>query len=109
MAGIADQGILILKKTTFIPLHKLSRLMMKSYQIHLFEILMNESGSQNESLISDYQKLSEELLDPQKISSRGIFESLDFLTSSMTANPKVIEPLLRRKMLPYLFFLVCNN
>ena len=70
---------------------------------------MDESGSQNESLVAGYKKLSDEILDPQHISSMGIFESLDFLSSAMSANPAVIEPLLRRKILPYLFFLVCSN
>ena len=82
---------------------------MKSYQIHLFEILMDESGSHNISLVAAYEKLFDELLDSQNISSTGIFESLDFLSSTMTANPAVIEPLLRRKTLPELFFLLCSN
>ena len=82
---------------------------MKSYQIRLFKILIDESGSKNESLVTAYEKLFDELLDSQHVSTMGIFESLDFLNRTMTANPAVIEPLLRRKKLPNLFFLVCSN
>lgn len=70
---------------------------------------MDEPSYKNKCLVAAYNRLFDRLLDPQKISHMGIFESFDFSSVTITAKPAVIEPILRNETLPSLFFLLCSN
>ena len=82
---------------------------MKYYKIDLLEIFFDESFSQNEKVVAAYKTLLDNLLDPKLISDMGIFESYNFLRSTMSAKPALVEPLLRKRVLPHMYFLVCSN
>ena len=82
---------------------------MKVYQIKNHEILISEVLLNEERFVEQYKNLFEEILLIGIISNKRIFQCINLCNHSASSKTLVIEPLLRKNILPPFQFLVCKN
>lgn len=82
---------------------------MKAYQVKFHEMLIKESAADEQLLVESYTKLFDELLNIRNIIDSEIYEMLNLSNYSISSRPFIIEPLLRKKVLPAFHFLIGKN
>ncbi len=82
---------------------------MKTYLFKHNEIFITDS-IMNEGRFADaYNKLLDESLNLNSICNKKIYEAFNLNTYTVSSKYYIIEPLLRKNMLPAFLFLICKN
>ena len=82
---------------------------MKVYQFKYQEIFVNEAVVNEEQFVGQYNEFFEELLRYRNISKMKIYQVINLSNFSISSNAVVIEPLLKKRILPPFRFLTCRN
>jgi hypothetical protein len=88
---------------------------LKSYQLKNLEIFIyrKDGTFRNQekdiTLLESCDKIFKEILSVKNMSRKKIFEVINLRNNKINLQPLVIESLLRKKDLPALLFLGCNN
>lgn len=82
---------------------------MKAFQVKFHEILIKETTADEQLLLASYSKLFDGILNTRNIIDSEIYEILNLNNYSISSRPFVIEPILRKKILPPFHFLISKN
>lgn len=83
---------------------------MRVFQFNHQEILITDRLDVNEeSFVSQYKELLDELLLINDISNKRVFECINLKNYKVTSTPFIIESLLRKKEIPPFRFLAAKN